>query len=172
MGTCCYNKKVRVKQPNGTWGYQSMVGAKVKVKSTAVTNFFSTFLASDTCTISDIYFQVSLDGKCITVIELAEQPGKFFTWKDLEIVELVNENLSDAICNFFVAGDSICGRNVSHEPTWLEDIKGGIAIIDKDGNVIVNRYIRLTQGKAEDIPMGENGEYNITDVTICGDIIK
>lgn len=161
----------RVKSPNGTWNYDSLIGGKVRIRSTAVTNFFGSFMASETCTIKDIYFQISLDGKAITIIEVAEYPGKFFTWKDLEVIEVAEGQMMNATCGLFAAGESQAGRNVSHEPTWLEDIKNGIAIIDKDGNVIINRYIRLTNATVEDVLMGESGENNVTDITFCGDII-
>lgn len=166
MGNC---SRRRVKSPNGTWGYNSLIGAQVKVRSTAVTNFFGTFLASDVCTIKDIYFQISLDGKAITVIELAEYPGKFFTWKDLEVVEIGEGQMVNATCGLFVANESQAGRNVDHEPSWLEQIKNGIAIIDKDGNIVVNRYIKFSDAEVKDVVVG--GETNISEVTLCGNIV-
>lgn len=161
----------RIKSPNGTWNYDSLIGGKVRIRSTAVSNFFGSFMASEECTIKDIYFQISLDGKAITTIEVAEYPGKFFTWKDLEVIEVADGQLVNATCGLFASGESKCGHNVSTEPTWLEDIKNGIAIIDKDGNVIVNRYIRLTNASAEDLKVGDSGDSNVTEITFCGDII-
>lgn len=114
----------RIKAPNGTWDYDCMIGAKVRVNSTPITNFFGTFCNSDEYTIKDIYFQVSLPGKCITIIELEGLEGKFFTWKDLQIIE-VNEPKQkyNAVCGEFLCGESICGRGVGKEATWKEDWK-------------------------------------------------
>lgn len=162
----------RVKSPNGTWGYNSLIGGQVRVRSTAVTNFFgSIVVASETFTIKDIYFQISLDGKAITIIELAEVPGKFFTWKDLEVVEVGADQKVNATCGTFTSNETLAGYNVDHEPSWLDQIKNGIAIIDKEGNIIVNRYIRLTNAEVNEVRCGESGEYNISEVTFCGDLI-
>lgn len=155
----------RVKSPNGTWSYESLIGAQVRVRSTAVSNFFGTFLASETCTIKDIYFQISLDGKAITIIELAEYPGKFFTWKDLEVIEVGEGQMSNAICGVFAANETQVGRNVDHEPSWLDQIKNGIAIIDKDGNVVVNRYIKLTNAEVKDSGSGIS-EVTFNDIIV------
>lgn len=76
--------------PAGTWDYQQMIGAKVKVKSMPMSNFhvgvFGEF------TVEDIYFRISLDGKAITIIRLKELPDLFFTWKDLEVLNLVSSD--------------------------------------------------------------------------------
>ena len=114
----------RIKAPNGTWDYDCMIGAKVRVNSTPITNFSGTFCNSDEYIIKDIYFQVSLPGKCITIIELEGLEGKFFTWKDLQIIE-VNEPKQkyNAVCGGFLCGESICGRGVGKEATWKEDWK-------------------------------------------------
>lgn len=161
----------RIKSPNGTWGYQSLIGGQVRVRSTAVTNFFGSVSAGETCTIKDIYFQISLDGKAITIIELAEFPGKFFTWKDLEVIEVGEGQKINATCGLFTSNETLAGYNVDHEPSWLDQVKNGIAIIDKDGNIIVNRYIRLTNAEVNEIKVGESGDNNISEITFCGDII-
>ena len=76
----------RMVKPHGTWTLEELIGARVKISSMPVTNFAGGGFDTETpCTIKDIYFRVSLDGKTITIIELEEFPGYFFTWKDLEI---------------------------------------------------------------------------------------
>lgn len=76
----------RMVKPHGTWTLEDLIGARVNISSMPVTNFVGKeFSSGVTCTIKDIYFRVSLDGKTITIVELEEYPGYFFTWKDLEI---------------------------------------------------------------------------------------
>lgn len=159
----------RIKDPTGNWGYFSMLGAKVHIKSTPISNFFGTYCCSDTYVIKDISFQVSLDGKTITVIILDGLEDKFFTWKDLEIVEVGDAQLKNSQCGEFNCGESICGRGVDHEPTWIESIGNGLAIIDSKGNVISGRYIRINNAEIEDITTDQD---DITDITFNGGIIK
>ena len=75
----------RIVGPYGTWEYSDLIGSVVKISSMPVSNFRKGFDASQPCTIKDIYFRISVDGKVITVIELNEHPGMIFTWKDLKI---------------------------------------------------------------------------------------
>lgn len=127
----------RIKAPNGTWDYECMIGAKVHVNSTPISNFFGTFCVSDEYTIKDIYFQVSLPGKCITIIELEGLPGKFFTWKDLQIIE-VNEpkKVVNAVCGEFLCGEVICGKGVSHKGTWKDDLMNSrLGLVDDSENL-------------------------------------
>ena len=88
--------------PAGIWDYQNMIGAKVRVKSMPISNFHAGVFGD--CTISDIYFRISTDGKAITIIRLSEYPDLFFTWKDLEVLNTVG--LSEAICGTFRAGNA------------------------------------------------------------------
>ncbi len=93
--------------PAGIWDFQNMIGAQVKVKSMPISNFSSGIMASDTYTIGDIYFRVSLDGKTITIIRLRELPDLFFTWKDLEVIKTMSYGL--AITGNFKVGMTIAG---------------------------------------------------------------
>ena len=93
--------------PAGIWDFQNMIGAQVKVKSMPISNFSSGIMASDTYTIGDIYFRVSLDGKTITIIRLRELPDLFFTWKDLEVIKTMSYGL--ATTGNFKVGMTIAG---------------------------------------------------------------
>ncbi len=93
--------------PAAIWDFQNMIGAQVKVKSMPISNFSSGIMASDTYTIGDIYFRVSLDGKTITIIRLRELPDLFFTWKDLEVIKTMSYGL--AITGNFKVGMTIAG---------------------------------------------------------------
>jgi hypothetical protein len=97
----------RYMDPAGIWDFQNMIGAQVKVKSMPISNFSSGIMASDTYTIGDIYFRVSLDGKTITIIRLRELPDLFFTWKDLEVIKTMSYGL--AITGNFKVGMTIAG---------------------------------------------------------------
>lgn len=95
--------------PAGVWDYESMIGAKVRVRSMPLSNFSKLDYFGE-CTISDIYFRVSVDGKAITIIRLAEVPDMFFTWKDLEILKTTG--LPNSICgNFKAGGGTVSGQN-------------------------------------------------------------
>ena len=115
--------------PAGIWDFQNMIGAQVKVKSMPISNFSSGIMASDTYTIGDIYFRVSLDGKTITIIRLRELPDLFFTWKDLEAIKTMSYGL--AITGNFKVGMTIAGYGEmseedeadSEEINVLEDIE-------------------------------------------------
>ncbi len=74
--------------PAGIWEYKNMVGSRVKIKSIPVSNFFRLADADKTFTVSDVYFRVSTDGKVITVVKLEGLEDVIFTWKDLEVISL------------------------------------------------------------------------------------
>lgn len=164
----------RVKDPSGSWEYSQLLGAKVHVKSLPVSNFFCNINSSDIMTIENIYFRVSLDGKTITVIELAEMPGKIFTWRDLEIIELSCKNIYQvpATCGTFLCGITLCGNKVSSEPSYDESISetGGISFIDDSGVVVSNRLVRIV---GADVENPETDNDNITDIKVNfdGDVL-
>lgn len=165
----------RVKDPSGSWEYSQLLGAKVRVKSMPVSNFFCSINASDLLTIDNIYFRVSLDGKTITVIELTEIPGKIFTWRDLEIVELNSRNLyqDPSLCGVFLCGVTLCGNKVSLEPSYDEnplESSGGISVIDESGTIITNRYIRILNADVEN-PSTDKDEITDIKVNFDGDIL-
>ena len=101
-----FNSRKEILDPSGIWEYKQLLGAKVKIKSLTVSNLFYTFNTSDICTIKDIHFRVSIDGKTITIVELDQYPGKVFTWRDLEIQEITNPCILD---------ETICGEDTSED---------------------------------------------------------
>ena len=163
-------KNNRITSPSGIWEYEQLIGAKVRVCSMPISNFFNCFSGgNELLTIKDIYIRISLDGKAITVIELVEYPGKIFTWKDLEVVELNIVSKFKATCGMFLADQTLCGHGVDTSPSWSENISG-IAIIDENGNVITNRIVRIVGANIENINKDTN---EITDIEINfnGDIL-
>lgn len=153
----------RVKGPSGMWGYYQLIGAKVYIKSMPVSNFFNCQNAGDVFTIKDVFFRITLDGKAITVIELEELPGKVFTLKDLMISEIVNSNIVLPICGTFVSGTAICGLDVDKSPSYIDNIMGGISIIDDEGTLISNRKIRFVGATVEDLRTDPD---DVTDISI------
>lgn len=136
-------KNMRIVGPSGNWDYYQLIGAKVRISSLPISNFFNCINSTtDLYTIKDIYFRISIDGKTITIIELEEYPDKFFTWKDLEVVEINTSTLNKPICGTFCSGQAICGYKVDQEPSF-GSISDGIIIVDGDGNVITNCYVKL-----------------------------
>lgn len=167
------NANKRIVGPSGVWEYDQLLGAKVILKSMPVSNFFGTMCsASDKLTIKDICFRISLDGKTITVIELEEYPGKIFTWKDLEIVEINTMTKLKPICGKVLCGQSICGYKVDTAPSYLEDLArgGGISVIDEKGNIITNRYIRILGADVENI-LTDPDEVTDIDINFNGDVL-
>lgn len=97
--------------PAGIWDYKNLIGAKVRIKSMPMSNFHKGVFGD--CTISDIYFRISTDGKTITVIRLKEYPDLFFTWKDLEVLQTVD--YPDSICGTFKAGSALASNDGGEE---------------------------------------------------------
>ncbi len=97
--------------PAGIWDYKNLIGAKVRVKSMPMSNFHRGVFGD--CTIEDIYFRISIDGKVITVIRLKEYPDLFFTWKDLEVLSV--KDYPESICGSFKAGTTLAGNNSEEE---------------------------------------------------------
>ena len=161
-----------IKNPSGSWNYEQMIGAKVRVKSVGVNNLFSCLNSQDLSTIKDIIFRISMDGKVIPMVELSEYPNKVFIWRDLEVVELSNTYKYDSICGAFNCSQSVVGYNVDKELTIGTEISeaGGISLIDDKGNIISNRYIRIVGAEIED-PTTDSD--NITDINVSldGDIL-
>lgn len=164
----------RVKDPSGNWDFLQLIGAKVHVKSVSITNFFCRINSSDLFTIKNIYFRISLDGKAMTIIELAELPDKVFNWRDLEVVELNNKNIyqDPAQCGMFLCGGTLCGNKVSLDPSYDEvnTSEGGISYMDENGTIITNRYIRIVNADVEDLSTDKD---NITDIKVNfdGDVL-
>ena len=83
------SQRIAVTDPAGTWGYDNIVGSKVKVKSMSLWNgLFSAIDGSTVYTVSAVKFRISLDGNCFTIVELSELPDRIFTLKDLEFVTI------------------------------------------------------------------------------------
>jgi len=97
--------------PAGIWDYKNLIGAKVRIKSMPMSNFHRGVFGD--CTIEDIYFRISIDGKVITVIRLKEYPDLFFTWKDLEVLSVID--YPESICGSFKAGAALAGNNSEEE---------------------------------------------------------
>ena len=166
----------RIKDPSGNWELSQVLGAKVHIKSMPVSNFFCNMQGSDLYTIENIYFRISLDGKTITVIELAEFPNKIFTWRDIEIVELSTKSIySDpATCGTFLCGGTILGNKVSLDPSYDDVLEpgesGGIAFIDENGNIISNRFVRILNADVED-PNTDPDSITDIKVNFDGDVL-
>lgn len=69
---------------------QKLIGAKVNIKSLTIHNGMSWSKDDQTeeCTVEDIGFKISLDGKCFTIVTLKEHPTRRFTLGDLIVISL------------------------------------------------------------------------------------
>ena len=72
---------------NGTWKYEDIIGAKVRVRSLPVANRFSGISGNTIYTIEELIFQISDDGKTIVIVKL-KGTDCLFTFKDLEVISL------------------------------------------------------------------------------------
>lgn len=79
----------RLVGPYGSWTKEELIGAHVMVSSMPISNFSKGIDGHQTCTIKDIIFRVSNDGKAITLVILDQYPGCTFGWKDLEVIGIV-----------------------------------------------------------------------------------
>lgn len=96
----------RINSPQGTWDYSGIIGAKVQIKSIPITNLDDFKIScNDKYTVSNVYFQVSFDGKVVTVVELKEFPTRVFTWKDLIVVDIKDKPRSGLIVGTFNDGN-------------------------------------------------------------------
>ena len=83
-------KAKRLVGPYGSWTREELIGAHVRISSMPVSNFaIRGFDCHQVCTIKDIIFRISNEGKAITIILLDQFPDYFFTWKDLEVIGIV-----------------------------------------------------------------------------------
>jgi len=87
------NKRILDLEPTGVYTKDEMIGAKVQVKSLSLQNGQEwKHKSTENFTIKDIAFRISLDGKCFAIITLEEVNDRVFTWKDLEVVEINEED--------------------------------------------------------------------------------
>lgn len=91
----CKDDERRIKRTEiaGDIDIENIIGAKVYVKSVSGQNGWRwTEREKSLFTISGISFRVSIDGKCFTLVELEEFKDRMFTLKDLEFVELYEQD--------------------------------------------------------------------------------
>jgi hypothetical protein len=72
---------------DGTWRYEDLIGAKVKISSLPVYNRLISLDGNLIYTIEDLIFQISETGKTICIVRLKNLDCDF-TLKDLEIISL------------------------------------------------------------------------------------
>lgn len=111
--------RTRVTDPAGVWNYINLIGATVRICSMPVSNLNNLFAFDNTTlhTIEDVCFRVTTDGKTITVIRLKDLPDCLFTWKDLEVLNVIpvidedEDFISRAICGRGYCGQMLCGKD-------------------------------------------------------------
>ena len=82
-------RRISRNEPSAIVEYENLIGSKVKIKSASMQNgFYWTKNTDQLFTVSEIGFRISIDGKCHTILSLAEVTDRTFTLKDIEIVEL------------------------------------------------------------------------------------
>jgi hypothetical protein len=93
-GYCIDNeRRIDREELPGCFPIQDILGSRVIVKSLTGQNSFDwDKYAEDkrvvVCTVEDIMFTVSIDGKCFTLIYLVEVPDRAFTLEDLTFIEV------------------------------------------------------------------------------------
>lgn len=71
----------------GTWTYEDLKGAAVRIKSLPIANRFGFRYSDEPYEIDDIIFQVTQTGKTIVIVKL-KGTDCLFTFKDLEVLRL------------------------------------------------------------------------------------
>lgn len=87
-------RRISYEEASGVVGLNRIIGAKVIVKSVSMQNGWrwdDDFIGKE-LTVGDIGFRISVDGKCHTIVVLNEIEDRTFTLKDIEFVELNDED--------------------------------------------------------------------------------
>lgn len=166
MGIC-----KKVEYLDGTWTYNDMIGSTMRLKSMPCGNYFS-FLggaAEQDLTLEEVYFKVSRDGKVFPVFKMKEFPDKLFTPRDLEVISVNPCAWVPAICGEFICGQTLCGYDVSSEGSF-ENKVDGLSLVDENGNIIKDRYIRILESSTEDVTTDEDQITDI-DINIKGNVL-
>lgn len=79
--------RIHLTSPAGVWGYDDLIGAIVRVKSSVSSGLFSVDSSSE-YRIKSVRFRLDIDtGKLVTIIGLDGLDGEYI-WKDLELLRL------------------------------------------------------------------------------------
>lgn len=80
--------RIHLTSPAGVWGYDDLIGATVRVKSSSVSSGLFSVDSSSEYRIKSISFRLDIDtGKLVTIIGLDGLDGEY-VWKDLELLRL------------------------------------------------------------------------------------
>lgn len=79
---------IHLTSPAGVWGYEDLIGAIVRVKSSSVSSGLFSVDSSSEYRIKSVRFRLDIDtGKLVTIIGLDGLGGEY-VWKDLELLRL------------------------------------------------------------------------------------
>ena len=79
---------IHLTSPAGVWGYDDLIGAIVRVKSSSVSSGLFSVDSSSEYRVKSIRFRLDIDtGKLVTIIGLDGLDGEY-VWKDLELLKL------------------------------------------------------------------------------------
>lgn len=79
---------IHLTSPAGVWGYDDLIGAIVRVKSSSVSSGLFSVDSSSEYWIKSVRFRLDIDtGKLVTIIGLDGLDGEY-VWKDLELLRL------------------------------------------------------------------------------------
>lgn len=79
---------IHLTSPAGVWGYDDLIGATVRVKSSSVSSGLFSVDSSSEYKVKSISFRLDIDtGKLVTIIGLDGLDGEY-VWKDLELLRL------------------------------------------------------------------------------------
>lgn len=79
---------IHITSPAGVWGYEDLIGATVRVKSSSISSGLFSVDSSSEHRIKSVRFRLDIDtGKLVTIIGLDGLDGEY-VWKDLELLRL------------------------------------------------------------------------------------
>lgn len=80
---------IHLTSPAGVWGYDDLIGAIVRVKSSSISSGLFSVDSSSEYRIKSVRFRLDIDtGKLVTIIGLDGLDGEEYVWKDLELLRL------------------------------------------------------------------------------------
>lgn len=79
---------IHITSPAGVWGYNDLIGAIVRVKSSSISGGLFSVDSSSEYRVKSVRFRLDIDtGKLVTIIGLDGLDGEY-VWKDLELLRL------------------------------------------------------------------------------------
>jgi hypothetical protein len=155
---------------SGVWNYSDLLGSTVKIVAMSpgdLSRFRLSFDTDDEYTVTDIVFRVAEDGKIMPGLILGGIENRVYNLREVVAISKSTPNYA-AVCGEFLCGQALVGHDV--DLTGYDESIGGIALIDENGNIINNRYIKINSTDTEDPTTDTDNVTNI-DINVTGNVL-